>query len=79
MIAICGGNSRYLSGTHDVTIYGDSTIFSPELRDSMMNKVIRVNVLLTTHTRWVDGIDASEIIGNVQSIISIEDDDDDYK
>ena len=78
LIAICGGNSRYLSGTHDVTIYGDSTIFSPELRDSMMNKVIRVNVLLTTHTRWVDGIDASEIVGNIQSIISIEDGND-YK
>ena len=44
----------------------------------MMNKVIRVNVLLTTHTLWVDGIDASEIVGNIQSIISIEDGDD-YK
>ena len=46
--------------------------------DCIIKKVLRVNVLLTARVLWINDIDVSEIVGNVQSIISIEDGDD-YK
>ncbi len=42
----------------------------------MMGKIVRVKMLLLSDTQWANGLDASEIIGNTQSIVIIKDPED---
>lgn len=39
----------------------------------MRGKIVEVKMLLLSDTRWANDLDASEIIGNAQSIVIIKD------
>jgi hypothetical protein len=75
VIALSGENVKYLLWHHNVTIYGTKEIFSDELLNIMMGKIVRVKMLLLSDTQWANGLDASELIGNAQSIVIIKDPD----